>query len=101
MKDYRWKPKKTVNTIWAPENILYANQFLESEGARMTKDEAKLIKKWRIEEKYSWRMVAQNAYHAGIDNSDWEPPDNQIVGRELCDKAAKILGEDVNEHPWN
>ena len=67
----------------------------------MTKEEAILIKKWRVYEGYSWRMVAQNAYHAGIGGSDWEPPDNQIVGLELCSEAAKILGEEVNEHSWN
>jgi hypothetical protein len=101
MNGYYYQPAKTADTIWVPENVLYTNQFLDSEGAEMTEEEARLIKQWRVYDLCSWRMVAQNAYRYGIDNSDWEPPDNQIVGRELCDKAAKILGEDANKHPWN
>jgi hypothetical protein len=59
--------------------------------------ESMLVKKWR-EKGATWRRVADYAalmwpdrgYNSG----------NQIEGRDLCQEAATILGEDYREGVW-
>jgi len=64
----------------------------------MTKDEARQIVAWR--KACTLRSVAFRAHEAGIEGGDWEPPDNQIVGRFLLEEAAKMLGLDVRKTVW-
>jgi hypothetical protein len=63
-----------------------------------TKEEAKMIKHWRIDRGCSWRKVAELAA------AQW--PDrhiesgHQIEGRMLCDEAMDLLGEKIDDG-WN
>ncbi len=57
----------------------------------MTEEQALIIKHLRCNKGYSWRMISKS-----ID--DYE---DQIHGRDLCNEAARLLGEDPNEVPWN
>lgn len=64
----------------------------------MTKEDAVIIKEWRSKGA-TWRRVADYAaekwpemgYIAG----------HQLEGRELCDEAARVLGEHRWDEPWN
>jgi hypothetical protein len=59
--------------------------------------ESMLIKKWRSNGA-SWRRVAEYAAlmwpDRGYDSG------NQIEGRDLCQEAAILLGEDYREGDW-
>mgnify|MGYP001579972772 CR=1 FL=1 len=58
---------------------------------------ARLIKQLRVEEDFSWRAVARWCAMR------WKAPwgGNQIAGMVICEKAAKLLGEDFLKEPWN
>ena len=64
----------------------------------MTKEDAVIIKEWRTNGA-TWRRIAEYAadkwpdmgYIAG----------HQLEGRELCDEAARTLGDDRRDQPWN
>ena len=65
---------------------------------------AEIVRAWRVDEHYTWRRIA----HAAADNMSfrlifkkWYPPSNQLVGMALCDRAARVLGEDFSKEPWN
>lgn len=66
----------------------------------MTVDQARLIRKLRVDMRHTWRSVAREVYKWKV-FSEWQPPSNQIAGMCLCDKAAKLLGEKYREEPWN
>ena len=63
----------------------------------MTKDQAQLIKKWRVTDGCSWRKIAELAFSERI---TYAFP-NQQIGIRLCEIAADILGENPAEEPWN
>ncbi|MFG3045296.1 hypothetical protein ACGFZR_10255 [Streptomyces sp. NPDC048241] len=65
--------------------------------ATITPEMAAQIRRWRCDEDYSWRAVAQAACEL------WgsEQGSNQIFGRDLCVAAAKLLGENPCQEPWN
>jgi hypothetical protein len=65
----------------------------------MTKKQAEVVRKLRVEEGYSWRAVAQVCYDLGF--GKWQPPSNQIAGMALCERAAEIFNEDYMKEPWN
>jgi len=58
---------------------------------------ATLIRKLRVERDYSWRAVAR--FSSWESSAPWGA--NQIAGMVICEKAAKLLGEDYMEPPWN
>lgn len=58
---------------------------------------AKLIRKLRVEKDLSWRAVAR--FCSKLWTAPWGG--NQIAGMVICDKAAKLLGEDFMQPPWN
>ena len=60
-------------------------------------DTAKVIRILRVKQDYSWRAVARRC------SMMWRAPwgGNQIAGMVLCEKAAKLLGEDFLQPPWN
>lgn len=72
----------------------------------MTLEEAKEVRRLRIDERRTWRALAR-ACHDNIQTgqwawlSAWSPSSNQIAGMALCHHAAKLLGEDFMEPPWN
>ena len=67
----------------------------------MSRIDAKKIRKWRIEEGYSWRGIAGGAFDNNICGRKWEPSTNQLMGIELCRAAAKFFNEDGDFPPWN
>jgi len=76
----------------------------EQQFAVMPNYIADIVRAWRVDEHYTWRRVA----HAAADNMSfrlifrkWYPPSNQLVGMALCDRAARVLGEDFQKDPWN
>lgn len=64
----------------------------------LTKNDAIIIKEWRAKGA-TWRRIAEYAaekwpernYHSG----------NQLEGRELCQEASELLGENYREEPWD
>ncbi len=68
----------------------------------MQLDEARKIREWRIFDRMSWRAIARGAFEEGFLRSQvWQPASNQIMGMVLCERAAKMLGENYYEGPWN
>ena len=65
----------------------------------MGKKQAAFVRDLRVEKLYSWRAVAQACYDAW--GGDWEPSFNQLVGMAFCEVAARRLGENYLEEPWN
>ena len=65
----------------------------------MTEEQARVVRKFRVEEGYSRRAVAQACHDLGWGN--WQPPSNQIVGMAICERAAEFFNENYREPPWN
>lgn len=58
---------------------------------------AKMIRLLRVKKGYSWRAVARHcSEYLNIPFGG-----NQIAGMVICQKAAKMLGEDYMAPPWN
>lgn len=47
----------------------------------------------------SWRELAKRMHE--IAGGGWSPPNHQIIGVELCRIAARVLGENHMDTPWN
>ena len=58
---------------------------------------AQLIRAWRVDEEQTWREIADRV----TSHLDLPRSTNQIAGRNLCLKAARLLGEDPDAEPWN
>lgn len=65
----------------------------------MTLEQAKVVRKLRVEKGFSWRALAQACYDLGW--GKWSPPSNQIMGMAICERAAQLLNENYMEPPWN
>lgn len=68
----------------------------EFNNKEFTKDHAEIIKYWRVHKGCTWGRIGelcQQEFNMG--------DGGQMSGRNLCDEAAKLLGEDPNEEPWN
>jgi death on curing protein len=70
-------------------------------NARMTTDRASRIRHLRVEQSFSWRMIASQCFDEWGADAAWEPPTSQIAGMELCDAAAELFGESFMAPPWN
>lgn len=57
----------------------------------MTPELAHRIRYQRVDLGHTWTDIAH--HFAGSDS--------QLVGRDLCATAARVLGEDGRRHPWN
>jgi hypothetical protein len=73
---------------------------------KMTLDEARRVRKFRVDDDLTWRGVAMSAFEEGLcgagDDVDWGAiPSNQLVGMDLCREAAPFFGEDWSKEPWN
>ncbi len=64
---------------------------------RLDTPRAKLVRHLRVTQSFSWRAVARRC--ALLWKAPWGA--NQIAGMALCQKAAKLLGEDFLKEPWN
>lgn len=58
---------------------------------------AQLIRAWRVDGEQTWREIAAHV----ASHLDLPPSTNQIAGRDLCFKAARLLGDDPDAEPWN
>ena len=58
---------------------------------------ARFVRQLRVDKDMSWRAVARCC------SKLWGGPwgSNQLAGMVICEKAAKRLGEDFLEPPWN
>jgi hypothetical protein len=66
-------------------------------GVGLTDNGAARVRQWRVDERHSWRGVAAAASEAwGLNHGS-----NQLFGRDLCNAAARRLGEDPYNEPWN
>lgn len=63
----------------------------------MDREIAEQVRKWRVDEEYTWRGVAAMASQK-LDE-DWGS--NQFAGITLCEMAASFFEEDPNKEPWN
>lgn len=63
----------------------------------LDKPRAKVVRHLRVTQGFSWRAVARRC------SLLWQAPwgGNQIAGMVICQKAAKMLGEDFLKEPWN
>lgn len=57
----------------------------------LTVDGARIIKKWRVDEHFTWRSVARR----------FSGDSNQLLGMALCERAAVMCNEDYMKEPWN
>ncbi|MGW4276586.1 hypothetical protein ACWEGQ_30545 [Streptomyces seoulensis] len=63
----------------------------------VTSEMAVRIRAWRVDGEYSWRAVAQAASELwGTGRGG-----NQLYGEALCVAAARALGENPYQEPWN
>lgn len=67
-------------------------------GLAVTPEVAQQIRSWRVTQRETWRGVAELASEH---YRDLERSSNQLLGRDLCAAAAKVLGEDSDAAPWN
>jgi hypothetical protein len=70
---------------------------LFSEKINVDEAAAKMIRILRVKKEYSWRAIARHC--SDFMNASFGG--NQIAGMVICEKAAKALGEDFLEPPWN
>lgn len=66
----------------------------------LTPSQVDFVRRLRVEEGRTWRGVARRCHDEWPD-ADWDPPNDQAVGMELCERAAHALGEDWRREPWN
>jgi hypothetical protein len=70
----------------------YFSRYIE-----VNSETAKLVRRLRVGKDCSWRAVAR--FWSLLWGAPWGG--NQIAGMVICDKAAKLLGEDFMKPPWN
>jgi hypothetical protein len=63
----------------------------------MSRSEADFVRSLRVERGMTWRSVADECAFAW--DGDWDA--DQATGREICECAAALLGDDPNKDPWN
>ncbi|GIH21592.1 hypothetical protein Raf01_97640 [Rugosimonospora africana] len=72
-------------------------RVLDAWGLVLTLDVARQVRRWRVEEECSWRVVAARA------DATWgtDTHGNQLFGEDLCRESARMLGENPNDEAWN
>ena len=109
MEEIRALLKETGGAVLAPVVLNELAQFVYvgsymlrgQISCSMTPDRAREIRRLRVEERLSWRGVARATADAWGREAIWEPRSNQLAGMILCEVAARLLGEDYLEDPWN
>lgn len=74
-------------------------EFRTIATAAMTPGRARVVRKLRVDDGYTWRAVAVACHTEWGGN--WEPAGHQGMGIVLCEAAAKMLGENPYDEPWN
>ena len=67
----------------------------------MTLGQATQIRAWRCDTHMTWRAIARAAWREKWFARNWGPPENQIMGVALSERAAQLFGEDYMKAPWN
>jgi hypothetical protein len=67
---------------------------------RMTRERAEQIRRLRVDLSWSYRRIAGMSYLEWGRDGNWHPETNQLAGVALCEAAAELLGEDVQNYPW-
>jgi len=75
-------------------------QILDLVRGGMKKRHARYVRQLRLAN-HSWRLIARLCYNRGWEWARWEPPNNQLAGNALCERAAELHGENYREEPWN
>ena len=57
------------------------------------------VRELRCVGRYSWRALASELHRRW--RGTWTPASNQLLGVEVCERAAVMLGEDPHSEPWN
>jgi len=66
----------------------------------MRKRHARYIRELRLQN-HSWRSIARLCYNRGWEWARWAPPNNQLAGVALCERAAEMYDENYMKEPWN
>jgi hypothetical protein len=67
----------------------------------MNLGQAAQVRAWRCNSHMTWRSLARAAWREKWFERRWEPPENQLMGMALVEKAAQLFGENYTEPPWN
>lgn len=67
----------------------------------MNLGQASQIRVWRCDTHMTWRSIARATWREKWFGRRWGPPENQIMGMSLVEKAAQLFGENYREAPWN
>jgi len=67
----------------------------------MNLGQATQVRAWRLESRLTWRSLARAAWREKWFKRQWGPPENQLMGMALAEKAAQLFGENYREAPWN
>jgi len=70
----------------------------------MTREQAILIRYWRIVRGMSWRSIARDAALKWPEFNVKTHPNGdgyQSEGMDLCTEAAEFFGENAGDEPWN
>jgi hypothetical protein len=82
----------------APEwDVRQHGPVLEAWGLTLTLEMARQVRRWRVEDECSWRVIATRA----DDKWGTETRGNQLFGEDLCMESARMLGESLNDDAWN
>ncbi len=68
---------------------------------KMNLGQASQIRAWRCNTHMTWRSIARAAWREKWFHRKWSPPENQIMGMSIVEKAALLYGENYRESPWN
>lgn len=80
--------------------------FYDGVKLMMNERQAKLVRNWRVNGHYTWRLVSRTAFAMVVSRqwpkwAPWDPPANQLMGMAICRRGAGLLGQNFTEPPWN
>ena len=81
----------------AHDNTEAAWQVWQARIASMTREEADFVRDLRNTKGATWRAVASTCAQEWA--IDWGG--SQLIGMDICERAAEIFGEDYRQPPWN
>jgi len=76
------------------------SQIVDLVRKGMKKRHARYVRRLRLAN-YSWRSIARTCCDREWEWARWAPPNNQLAGMALCERAAEMHGENYREEPWN
>jgi hypothetical protein len=67
---------------------------------RLTDDQSRTIREWRVEKRWTWRRIARELNELGW-LGKFAPASNQLVGMAACLHAAAKFGDNYMRGDWN